>query len=130
MHLAFALNYLARTHILAGELAAATRLVEEDHLIAEAAGNPPIADTAMMLAAWRGQEQEASELIDAVSREATARGAPALVSRADYASSVLYNGLGRQRRRLRRGAASIRTRTHGVWLPYRARAGRGSGQDR
>ena len=94
MHLAFALNYLARTHILAGELAAATRLVEEDHLIAEAAGNPPVADTAMMLAAWRGQEQEASELIEAVSREATARAAPALVSRADYASSVLYNGLG------------------------------------
>ena len=94
MHLAFALNYLARTHILAGELAAATRLVEEDHLIAEAAGNPPIADTAMMLAAWRGQEQEAPELIEAVSREATARAAPALVSRADYASSVLYNGLG------------------------------------
>jgi DNA-binding CsgD family transcriptional regulator len=94
MHLAFALNYLARTHILAGELATATRLVEEDHLIAEAAGNPPVADTAMMLAAWRGQEQEASELIEAVSREATARAAPALVSRAAYASSVLYNGLG------------------------------------
>ncbi len=95
MHLAFALNYLARTHILAGELTAATRLVEEDHLIADAAGNPPIADTAMMLAAWRGQEHEASELIDAVSREATARAAPALLSRAYYASSVLYNGLGR-----------------------------------
>jgi DNA-binding CsgD family transcriptional regulator len=95
MHLAFALNYLARTHILAGELTAATRLVEEDHLIAEAAGNPPIADTAMMLAAWRGQEHEASELIGAVSREATARAAPALLSRAHYASSVLYNGLGR-----------------------------------
>ena len=95
MHLGFALNYRARTHILAGELAAATRLVEEDHLIAEAAGHAPIADTAMMLAAWRGQEQEASALIDVVSREATARGAPALGIRADYASSVLYNGLGR-----------------------------------
>jgi DNA-binding CsgD family transcriptional regulator len=94
MHLTFALNYLARTHILAGELATATRLVEEDHLIAEAAGNPPIADTVMMLAAWRGQEREASELIEAVSWEATAHAAPALVSRADYASSVLYNGLG------------------------------------
>jgi DNA-binding CsgD family transcriptional regulator len=94
MHLTFALNYLARTHILAGELAMAARLVEEDHLIAEAAGNPPIADTVMMLAAWRGPEREASELIEAVSREANARAAPALVSRADYASSVLYNGLG------------------------------------
>ena len=95
MHLTFALNYLARTHILAGELATAKRLVEEDHLIADAVGHPAIPDTAMMLAAWRGREQEASELIEAVSREATARAAPALGRRADYASSVLYNGLGR-----------------------------------
>jgi DNA-binding CsgD family transcriptional regulator len=94
MHLAYALNYLARTHILAGDLAAAARLVEEDHLIAEAVGNPPIADTAMMLAAWRGREQEAAELIEAVSREATAHGAARLASLAAYASSVLYNGLG------------------------------------
>ena len=94
MHLAFALNYLARTHILAGELAAAARLVEEDHLIAEAAGHPPIADTAMMLAAWRGREREAAELIEAISREATASGAARLESLAAYASSVLYNGLG------------------------------------
>jgi DNA-binding CsgD family transcriptional regulator len=95
MHLTFALNYLARTHILAGELATAARLVEEDHLMAEAVGHPPIADTAMMLAAWRGREKEASELIEAVSREATARAVPALGRRADYASAVLYNGLGR-----------------------------------
>jgi len=95
MHLTFALNYLARTHILAGELAIATRLVEEDHLMADAVGHPPIPDTAMMLAAWRGGEQEASELIEAVSREAAARAAPALGRRADYASAVLYNGLGR-----------------------------------
>ena len=94
MHLAFALNYLARSHMLAGELASATRLVEEDHLIAEATGNPPIADTAMMLAAWRGQEAQARELIEAISQEATARGASRLISLADYASSVLYNGLG------------------------------------
>ena len=95
MHLTFALNYLARTHILAGDLAAAARLVEEDHLIAEAVGHPPIADTAMMLAAWQGREQEAAELIEAISREATAHGADRLVSLAAYASSVLYNGLGR-----------------------------------
>jgi DNA-binding CsgD family transcriptional regulator len=94
MHLTFALNYLARTDILAGELARAARLVEEDHLIADAVGHPPIPDTAMMLAAWRGREQEASELIKAVSREASARAVPALGRRADYASSVLYNGLG------------------------------------
>jgi DNA-binding CsgD family transcriptional regulator len=95
MHLAFALNYLARTQILAGELTAAARLVEEDRLIAEAAGNLPVADTAMMLAAWQGREQEATRLIEAVSREAAARDAARLASLAAYASSVLHNGLGR-----------------------------------
>ena len=95
MHLAFALNYQARVHILAGNLLAADRLIQEDHLVAEATGNQPIADTAMMLAAWRGHEQEASDLIDATSREATARGAERLASLAAYASAVLHNGFGR-----------------------------------
>jgi hypothetical protein len=92
-HLTFALNYLARAHILAGELATAARLVEEDHLIAEATGNPPIAYTEMMLAAWRGQEQEASGLVEAISREAAARDVGRLASLAAYASSVLHNSL-------------------------------------
>ena len=95
MHLTFALNYLARSHILAGELRTAERLIEEDHLIAEATGNTPIADTAMLLMAWRGQEQEAVELVETVSREATERGASRLISLAAYANLVLYNGLGR-----------------------------------
>ena len=95
VHLQFALNYLARTHILAGELAAAAQLIEEDRLIAEATGNPPVAHNAMMLAAWRGQEREASGLIEASGPEATARGLGRLASFAAYARSVLYNGLGR-----------------------------------
>jgi len=73
VHLQFALIFLARTHLLAGELATAARLIEEDRLIAEATGNPPVA-SAMTLAAWRGQEAPATELIEATVREATARG--------------------------------------------------------
>jgi DNA-binding CsgD family transcriptional regulator len=49
----------------------------------------------MALLAWQGREAQASELIEATSRAATARGLGRLVSFADYASSVLYNGLGR-----------------------------------
>ncbi len=95
VHLQFALDFLARAHLLAGELAAAARLVEEDRLIAEATGNPPVAYTAMTLAAWRGQEARASELIEATAAEATARGLGRPLNFAAYASSVLYNGLGR-----------------------------------
>ena len=70
-------------------------MVEEDRLIAEATGNPPVAHNAMMLAAWRGREREASELIEASVQEATARDQGRLVSFAAYASAVLNNGLGR-----------------------------------
>jgi ATP/maltotriose-dependent transcriptional regulator MalT len=93
VHLQRALNLLAWTHLVAGELTAAAQLFEEDRLIARATGNPPVAYNEMMLAAWRGQEAEASELIEAILREAAAGGLG--VISATYASAVLYNGLGR-----------------------------------
>jgi len=95
VHLQFALNYLARTHLLCGDLATASLTIEEDHLIAEATGNPAVADTEVMLAAWRGREPEAIELIEATAREAAASGLGRLAGFAGCASSVLYNGLGR-----------------------------------
>ncbi len=94
-HLQYALNFLASVHLFAGELTTAARLVDEDRLIAEVTGNPPVGYAAMALAAWQGQEAQASELIEATSRAATARGLGRMVSFAAYASSVLDNGLGR-----------------------------------
>jgi DNA-binding CsgD family transcriptional regulator len=95
VHLQFALNFLAEPHILAGELSKAALLLEEDRAIAEATGNPPISYAAMAFAAWRGTEHEAVELIESTLRQASARGLGRLVDLASYASSVLYNGLGR-----------------------------------
>jgi hypothetical protein len=95
LHLQFALNYLARAHLLAGDLATTALMIEEDRLIAEATGNPPVAHNATMLAAWRGRERETSELIEASLQQATARGLSRVVSFAAYAKAVLNNGLGR-----------------------------------
>jgi DNA-binding CsgD family transcriptional regulator len=95
VHLQFTLDLLARTHLLAGELTTAARLLEEVRVIAEATGNPYLAYTAMTLAAWRGQEARALELIRATVEEATTRGLGRMVDFANYASSVLYNGVGR-----------------------------------
>ncbi len=72
-HLQFALSFLARSHMLAGELTAATLLIDEARLIAEATGNPALVNAPMILAAWRGDEAEASELIEATAAEAAAR---------------------------------------------------------
>ena len=92
VHLQYALNFLAATHLVAGELTTAALMVEEDRLIAEATGNPPVAYAGMLLEAWRGRETPALELIEATLREPSAG---RLVNLASYATSVLYNGLGR-----------------------------------
>jgi DNA-binding CsgD family transcriptional regulator len=91
VHLHLALNLLARSHVLAGELSSAALLIEEDRLIAEVTGNPRLRNTEMTLAAWRGREAQASDLIEATAPEANRRG----WSSNPYARSVLYNGLGR-----------------------------------
>jgi DNA-binding CsgD family transcriptional regulator len=95
VQLQYALNSLAAAHLFAGELTAAARLLEEERLIGEASGSPPIGYTEMTLAAWRGREPAASALIEATSREATARGLGRMVNAATSASAVLHNGLGR-----------------------------------
>jgi DNA-binding CsgD family transcriptional regulator len=95
VQLQYALNSLAAAHLFAGELTTATRLLDEERLIGEARGSPPIGYTEMTLAAWRGREAQASALIETTSREATARGVGRMVNAATSASSVLYNGLGR-----------------------------------
>jgi DNA-binding CsgD family transcriptional regulator len=90
-HLLFALSFLARSHVLAGELTTAALMIDEARLIAEATGNPALVNAPMILAAWRGHEAQASELIEASSEEATRRG----WTSNNYARSLLYNGLGR-----------------------------------
>jgi DNA-binding CsgD family transcriptional regulator len=90
-HLQFALGFVARNQILAGELTEAAHLLEEARVIAEATGNVPFVNAPMVLAAWRGDEAEASGLIEATSEESTRR----RWSSNNYAKAVLCNGLGR-----------------------------------
>jgi DNA-binding CsgD family transcriptional regulator len=94
-HLQHALTSLARIQLLAGELSTAGLMVDEDRLIAEVTGNPPVGNAEMILMAWRGQQTRASELIEATLREPTDRGLGMMVDVAIYASAVLYNGLSR-----------------------------------
>jgi DNA-binding CsgD family transcriptional regulator len=89
--LQFALSFLARSHMLAGELTTAAMVLDEAGLIAEATGNPALVNAPMILAAFRGDEALASELIDASSEEAVTR----RWTSNNYARAVLNNGLGR-----------------------------------
>jgi DNA-binding CsgD family transcriptional regulator len=95
VQLQFALNFLARSQIASGELTDAAVLVEEERVIAQAVENPAVGYNAMMLAAWRGQESVASELIERMVQAASARGLGRMVDDARYAKAILYNGIGR-----------------------------------
>jgi DNA-binding CsgD family transcriptional regulator len=95
VQLQFALSLLASSHLLAGETTTAALLVEEDRLIADATGNPELSYSSMGLAAWRGREVQASALIQDAALQAATRGQGGAVNFAAYASSVLYNGVGR-----------------------------------
>ena len=81
----------SESHLLAGDLTAATAVLDEADLIAEATGNSPLVNAPMILAAWRGDERQASELIDASSETAATR----RWTSNNYARAVLDNGLGR-----------------------------------
>ena len=95
VQLQFGLNFLASVLLAAGELTEAEELIDEDRSIARATGNPPIAYCGMLLAAVAGSDTDATMLIEATVREASARGQGRVVGFADYASALLYNGIGR-----------------------------------
>lgn len=50
--------------------------------------------TSLVLAAWRGQESQARGLIETTIEEVRARGEGRVLSLAEYATTVLHNGLG------------------------------------
>lgn len=72
--LPFAAFYRAGVHVHAGELAAASALMEDSSAITETTGSAPLIYPMPMVAAYRGEESRAVRLIDAARRDATARG--------------------------------------------------------
>jgi DNA-binding CsgD family transcriptional regulator len=93
--LPIALTYRAGVHVHAGQFAAAAALVDEADAITQATGSAPLWYTSLVLAAWRGQEDRALELIELGVEDATARGEGRAVALAHYVTAVLYDGLGR-----------------------------------
>jgi DNA-binding CsgD family transcriptional regulator len=93
--LPIALVYRAGVHINAGELAAASALVEEADSIASATGSAPFGYASGMLVAWRGDEEHALTMLDWAVPNATQRGEGRGLSQARYVMAVLCNGLGR-----------------------------------
>jgi DNA-binding CsgD family transcriptional regulator/tetratricopeptide (TPR) repeat protein len=93
--LPIAFSTRAGVHLLAGEFTAAASLVAEVESVTEATGSSIAPYAALALAALRGREAEAFELIEAGTKDAERRGEGAGLSVVHYATAVLCHGLGR-----------------------------------
>ena len=93
--LQFGLQSVIRTRLFAGDLTGRRSAIDEVRALAGATGTSPVGYTDMTVAAWRGEEAPASELIERRMAEADARGIARVKHFANYAAAVLYNGLGR-----------------------------------
>jgi len=79
-----------------GDFAAAASLIAEDEAACEATGHSGLARyPAQQLASLRGQEAEATPLIQSTIEDDTAAGDLIAVTWAHWVAAVLYNGLGR-----------------------------------
>jgi DNA-binding CsgD family transcriptional regulator/tetratricopeptide (TPR) repeat protein len=93
--LPMALGQCAGLHLFEGDFAAAASLIEEAGAIADATGSqlPPYAPLA--LAAFRGRDLEASELVKVSTIEMVRRGEGVGLTFIHFVTALLYNGLGR-----------------------------------
>jgi DNA-binding CsgD family transcriptional regulator len=89
------LNSAVAIQLFAGEFAVAASLAEEAEAIREATGNRRAPYGALVLAAWTGREAATSHLIEATTKEAVPRGEGQWLTATEWATAVLYNGLGR-----------------------------------
>jgi DNA-binding CsgD family transcriptional regulator len=92
--LPIAATYRASLHVHEGEFDAASLLIEESDAVTQATDMAPLKFAALMLAAWRGNEADGLELIEAGRLEATARGEGMGLGVVEWATALLHNGCG------------------------------------
>ncbi|MFC4033298.1 AAA family ATPase [Streptomyces polygonati] len=90
-----ALVFRAGALVFAGRFADASDLLDEADSLERATGLAARPSALLTLAAHRGRELPALELIEATVKDAEARGEGRLLGLAGYAKAVLFNGLGR-----------------------------------
>ena len=100
VQLQFALNFLANRLVLEGDLEAAAALVAEDEHLSQMTGVPPVGYTRLILDAFRGDKTETSAFLATTADDAAANGQCRVVTFANYAAAVLYNGFGDHTRAL------------------------------
>ena len=92
--LPLALNSRAVVYLFAGELDAVASVVQELNAAQQATGMNLAPYGALGLAAWRGREREARDLIEAAMGDVVSRGEGVGVTNTQWSKALLLNGLG------------------------------------
>ncbi|GAA0907168.1 LuxR family transcriptional regulator [Pseudonocardia zijingensis] len=93
--LPMALTHRALLKVFSGDLASAGGLLEEFEAARDGMGVHDMPYAALLLAVWRGQEQQAAALVETATAEATRRGEGTGMIAASWAEALLCNSLGR-----------------------------------
>ena len=129
--LAVGVNVMGQATSLGGDFRSSAHLMAEADAVTEATRTQVAPYAGLVFAGLRGQEGEASPLIDATVKEATAGGQGTAVQYANWAKAVLMNGLGRYEEALvasREASEDTPRALRRRVVPERA--GRGREQDR
>ncbi|MDT5201097.1 MAG: hypothetical protein QOH34_2619, partial [Mycobacterium sp.] len=113
--LPIALQQRAGLQLYEGDFAAADALCEEAASIAEATGGALPPYVSLAIAAFRGQEDEASALAETNMRDALRRGEGLGLNFVPWAMAVLYNGLARYQDALAAAQRSSEDPDEHVW---------------
>ena len=89
------LTCASAVHLYAGEFTEAASLVAQAESVTETTGSSIAPYGAVALAAYRGQEAQAAQLIQSATDDAERRGEGRALSFIGWADAVLYNSLGR-----------------------------------
>jgi DNA-binding CsgD family transcriptional regulator len=89
------LSTRAGVHLFAGELSVAVSLVEQVEAVADATDTRTARYAAAAVAAFRGREHDARQLLDAGAKDFASRGEGMGVTVTQWAAAALYNGLAR-----------------------------------
>jgi DNA-binding CsgD family transcriptional regulator len=118
--LPMALSHRAGLHLHEGDFAAASCLIEEGKAITDATRGdfPPYAPVA--LAAFRGREPEATEVIEINRGGAADRGEGIALSFIEWGTAVLHNGLARYRDALAAAQRSFKDRDEVLFSTWAA----------
>ncbi len=94
--------------LYAGDVATARSLVDQVQVVTDASDNRRFSNAALFLAAFRGDDHEARQLIEAISRDSQSRGEGLALSVAQWATALLCNGRGQYEEAFRSAKEAVK----------------------